>query len=190
MGSGLYNPLLMATPVGGASKNEINHLQFKARMANNSTHNLIAFVGVPESATRDGPRIFRKIFATGRTRGPGFSPFKPEFNFQQRALMEGNLKKVQARLITSMPTPTVSMWLWKTDTIYTPGDRVAKIFSFPVPTMPDDLFTFPTTGFVDIRLEKDRYYYWCWEFDDLIPRFTNFGIQVTTDIWWGNGPVV
>lgn len=179
----------MATPVGGASKNEQFHLQFRARMAHNSTHNLITFIGVPESATRDGPRVFRSIFSAGRNT-IGFTPFKPEFSFQKRALMEGNLKKVVAELITSMPVDPVSLWLWKADALFVPGDRVVKLISFPSVSAPGDEFRFPGTGLADIRLEKDRWYYLCWEFDDEIPRSTNFGIQVTTDIWWGNGPIV
>jgi len=191
MATGLYNPLLMATPTGGAVKNEKFNMLFRARCSYPSTHNVLLFQSNPESPIFDGPRMFTKIFGLANTQVSLIFPFKREFLAQIPVLMEGKIKKVKARLITSMPIATVSLYLWKSSARLVPGDRVGnRIFQFPVPTAPGDIFTFPGSGFTDIRLEQGFFYYWCFEFDDLIPRSTNFGIQLTTDIFWGNGPKV
>lgn len=185
---GLYNPLLMATPTGGSSKNEQFFMQFKARCAYQSTHNVLNFLSNPEDPTHDGPRVFTKLYGTNNTQVSLGTPFKNEFKSEIRALMEGVLKKVKAELITSMPVEPVSLWLWRSEERETPGDRVIKLFSFPLPGGPQDTFTFPSSGLADIRIEKDKWYYYCFEFDDLIARTRNFGIELTADIWWGDGP--
>lgn len=181
--NGLYNPLLMATPTGGASKNEKSFLQFSAKMTYTTTDNVINFLGNPESSTHDGPRVFIKLFGGSSVRtSPLGLPFPLEFRSQIRNLMEGRLKKVRANLITSMPVDTVSLWLWEADTRQIKGHKVKFIFDFPAPTTTGDQFEF--TG--DFTMSKDKFYYWGFEFDDLIPRSTNFGIQLASDVWYGN----
>jgi len=186
--SGLYNPLLMATPTGGASLNEEQNLQFNARMTWYNTQNTVQFLSTAESPTVDGPRTFIKIFGDTQTQVSLTPPFKNEFKFQVRLLMTARLRRVRARLITSMPVNTVSLWLWKSSGQRVAGDRVKFIFDFPTPTAPGDEFIFPPAGGdIDFRMDKDAFYYWCFEFDDLIPRTTNFGIELSADVYLGDG---
>jgi len=187
---GLYNPLLMATPVGGASKNEEQFLQFRARMCHLETFNTITFVNAPESATKDGPRVFTKINPLTSTQVPLIPPFKPEWSVQQRILMESKLKRVKVTLITSMPVHKVSLWLWRATQRLVKGERYKRLISFPDVSAPFDEFQFPGSGFADIRLERDKFYYFCWEFNDQIPGGDNFGVQMTTDFFYGNGPLI
>lgn len=187
MGSGLYNPLLMATPVGGRVLNEQFHLQFNARSVMWNTQNVVNFLSNPEDATHDGPRTFVTIWGGALALVSLIQPFKNEFQRQILMLMEGRLRRVRARLITSMPVNTVSMYLVEASTFLQPHEKRKFLFDFPTPTAPADQFVFPASGSVDIRLKKEKYYYFMFEFDDLIPRSTNFGIAIGTDIWFGDG---
>ena len=187
MGSGLYNPLLMATPFGGPVFNEQFHLQFNARSVMWSTQNVVNFSSAPEDATHDGPRTFMRIYGGSLALTGLTPPFKAEFSHEIPMLNEARLRRVRARLITSMPVNTVSMYLRESDAFNTVGKKIKFIFDFPTPTAPGDQFIFPITGSVNIRLKKGKFYYWMFEFDDLIPRTTNFGIAIGTDIWFGDG---
>ena len=183
---GLYNPALMATPTGGAGLNEEQNIAFNARVTWNNTQNVINFFSNPEDATHDGPRVFFKIFGDTDNQVGG-APFRFEFARQMKVLMPMRLRRVRATLITAMPTPTVSLWLWKSTGFKVVGNRVKFIFDFPTPTAPGDEFIFPPTGDIDFQMDKDAFYYWCFEFDDLIPRTTNFGINLSADFFLGTG---
>ena len=175
---------------GVVSKNEEQFLQFNGKMSWQSTHNVVNFFSNPEDSTHDGPRTFKKISGDNNTQVSLIAPFKFEFGAQQRMLMEARLKKVSIQLITGMPINTVSMWLWESTGLLVPGTRKKFICDFPVPSAPGDQVFWPGPSTLvpepGFRLKKDRFYYWCWEFDDLIARTTNFGIQVTSEIWFGN----